>query len=80
MNCIHIAALCGNLNLCKDLINKHNFDAHQTNNDGLTALHYSAKSGRYELIKFFIDKETDIYLKTENGLNCLHIAADIGHF
>ena len=62
------------------LINEHNFDAHQPDNDGLTALHYSAKSGRYDLIKFFIDKETDIYLKTENGLNCLHIAADSGHF
>ena len=80
LNCLHIAALKGHLNLCKDLINKHNFDTHLTDNDGFTALHYSPKSGRYELIEFFIDKGIDVFLKTKMGLNCLHIAADNSHF
>ena len=80
MNCLHTAALNGNLNLCKTLVNKHNFDVHMTDNNGFTSLHLSAQNGRYELIKFFIGKGTDIYLKTKTGLNCLHIAAGSGHF
>ena len=60
MNCLHIAALNGHLNLCKDLVNKHNFDLHLTDNNGFAALHLSALSGNYELIKFFMDKGTDI--------------------
>ena len=75
MNCLHIAALKGHLNLCKKLINKHKFDLGMTDNNGWTALHCSAQSGNYELVTYFADKETDIYLKTNDGTNCLHIAA-----
>ena len=78
-NCLQIAAANGCLNLCKTLIEKHDFDVDMTDNYGWTALHHSAKSGRYKLIKFFIDKGTDILLKTKNGENCLHIAAVYGH-
>ena len=79
LNCLHIAALYGHLNLCKELINKHNTDVKIGDLGGSTALHYSAKNGSYELINFFADMGTDINLKTKNGLNCLHIAADSGH-
>ena len=79
LNCLHIAALRGNLNLCKALVNKCNFDVLMTDNSGWTSLHISAQFGSYELLKFFVDKGTDIYLKTSNGLNCLHIAAHYGH-
>ena len=54
-NCLHIAAQYGHLNLCKELINKHNFDIHIADNDGCTALHYSASSGNYELLTYFAD-------------------------
>lgn len=60
INCLHIAADSGHLNLCKKLINKHKFDAQMANNDGFTALHYSAKSGSYDLLKYFADLGTDI--------------------
>ena len=79
INCLHIAALHGHLNLCKALVNKHFFDVHLTDNDGMTALHYSASNGSYDLVKFFIDKGNDILFKTKDGMNCLHIAATIGH-
>ena len=79
LNCLHIAALYGHLNLSKELINKHNTDVKIGDLGGSTALHYSAKNGSYELINLFADMGTDINLKTKNGLNCLHIAADSGH-
>ena len=48
-------------------------------NDGWTAFHYSSKNGSYKLFKFFADMETDIYLKRNDGSNCLHIAALYGY-
>ena len=79
MNCLHIAALSGHLDLCKTLINEHNFDVNMTDSEGFTALHFSAENGSYDLVKLFADKGTDIYLKTEEGMNCLHIASCNGH-
>ena len=78
-NCLHLATISGHLNLCRKLINKHNFDVHMTNNEGLTALHCSAHNGSYELFKFFVDNGADIDLETNTGFNCLHIAASNGH-
>ena len=78
-NCLHIAAHYGHLNLCKQLINKHNFHIKMCNKKGLTAFHCSAINGSYELVKYFLDIGTDIHLKTNDGRNCLHIAAQQGH-
>ena len=49
-------------------------------NNGFTPLHYCVLNGSYELVKFFIDKDADILLKTKNGINCLQLAAINGHF
>ena len=38
-----------------------------TDNQGWTALHYSARSGSYKLVTFFADMGTDIYLKHSLG-------------
>ena len=78
-NSLHIAAWHGHLNLCKKLLEKHNFDVNMTNNQGMAALHFSAVSGWYELVKYFVGMGTDIHLKTNDGKNCLHIAAVFGH-
>ena len=78
-NCLHIASLHGHLNLCKTLIDKHKFDLQVTDNDGWTALHFSAANGSYELLTYFVGIGTDIHLKTNDDLNCLHIAAFYGH-
>ena len=80
LNCLHHAALNGHLDLCKTLVDKHNFDEHMTDKAGWTVLHPSAGSGNYELVKYFADRNTNIYLKTNAGWNCLHIAARRGHF
>ena len=48
-------------------------------NDRWTALHFSARYGSYELFRYFAGMGADIYLKTVNGWNCLHIVALHGH-
>ena len=78
-NCLHIAALYGHLNLCKRLKDEHYFDVYAADNDGWTALHYSTRGGTYSLITYFVDIGTDIFLKTNDGKYCLHIAALYGH-
>ena len=77
-DCLHIAVFYGHLNLCKKLIERFNFDKDMTDNDGWTALHHSAASGVYDLVKFFVDKGADIHLKNKLGRNCLHVAALYG--
>ena len=78
-NCLHLAAMNGHLPLCKALVEKHKFDVHMTDNDGWTALHYSARNRSYDLVRFFTDLGADIHLKTNNRENCLHLAAMNGH-
>ena len=50
-----------------------------SDNEGLVALHHSAESNSYTLLKYFVDEGTDIYLTTNSGMNCLHIAANFGN-
>ena len=78
-NCLHIAAFNGYLNLCKALVQKHHFDVNVKDNDGWTALHHSARSGKYDLVEYFASFGTDIYIKTNKGSNCLHISVQNGH-
>ena len=78
-NCLHIAADYEHLSLCKRLLENHSFDANMADDDGWTPLHFSARNGNYELFRYFLDRGSDISLKTEDGSNCLQIAADEGH-
>ena len=57
--CLHF----GHLNLCKTLLDKHNFDVHMEINEDWTARHYSARNGTNELVKFFANASIDIPLK-----------------
>ena len=79
LNCLHVAARLGYFNLCGALIENHNFDVHVTDGEGLAALHFSVKSGSYELVELFVENGIDVRLKTDDGKNCLHIAAEFGH-
>ena len=78
-NCLHIAADNGHINLCRKLLEKHDFDIHMTDNGGWTPLHFSIKNGSFDLFKYLLDMGSNVYLTTRNGSNCLHIAAWNGH-
>lgn len=58
--CLHFAAINGHLNFRKALANKHEFDVDITDDDGYTAVHFSARNGCYGLVKFFAEKDTNI--------------------
>ena len=77
--CFHVVTLFGHLNLCKKFLDKNGFDVNIMSHEGMRALHYGAKNGSYELLMFFFDLATDIYLKNYSCQNCFHIAAVYKH-
>ena len=78
-NSLHIAVLHRNLNLCKTLVTKYNFDMHVPDEDGWNALDYSIKNCSLKLLKLFLQIENRIQLKKIDRNNCLHILALYGH-
>ena len=54
-------------------------DVHLADNGGWTILHYSARYGSYESMPFLVERGANIYSKTNDGENCLHLAAYYGH-
>ena len=79
VNCLHIAASVGYMDLCKILVEKYNFDIHVTDYRGKSALHYCAENGNHQLFHYFLDMGSDINQRTRNGENCLHIVAQTGY-
>ena len=79
VNCLHIAASVGYMDLCKILVEKYNFDIHVTDYYGKSALHYCAENGNHQLFHYFLDMGSDINQRTRNGGNCLHIVAQRGY-
>ena len=49
-------------------------------NDDWTMLHCSVKSGSFKLFSYFLDKEVEIYCRTKNMENILHLSSQDGHF
>ena len=78
-NCLHIAAEKGYMDLCKTFIDEFNFDIHVTDNSGKSAMHYCAGSGNHQLFHYFTKMGSDVNQRTNNGQNCLHIAAARGY-
>ena len=72
---LYLAAYNGHLKMCKNLLGNYNFDIHARDNDEWTVLHIDAKSGDIKLFQCFIENVSNVYSKTKEGLNCLHIAA-----
>ena len=62
-SCMNIAAVNRHSNICKAFVHQHDFDVHFKDNDGWTALHYSARAGSYELVSFFADTGLTFSLK-----------------
>ena len=77
--CLHIAALNGQLNLCKMLLENYNADIQIKSNDEETALHCAAHNGDVELFQYLVEKGSDVYSKKKDNLSCFQIAASHGH-
>ena len=61
-NCLQIAAVNGQLNLCKQLLQNYQFEVNMADNDGWTPLHSCLESDKHELFQFLIDIGSNIYL------------------
>ena len=80
MNSLHIAALNNHFRLCKVLLEKANFDIHLLDYNGASVIYFAAHTGDLDLFQYLAEKGSDIYSKTKDGINCLHIAALKGRF
>ena len=54
--------------------NDFKYYINQKTNKGQTPLHYASFVGNIKLIKILIQNDADIFAKTNNGLNVLHLA------
>ena len=78
-SCLHIAAERGHLEMCRVLLQNYNFTINARDDYGCTVLHWAAFSGELELLQYLIENGSDIFSKTKNGQNCLHVTAKEGH-
>ena len=78
-DCLQIAASKGNSSLCKSLLKFYGFRINMRCDRGWAAIHYATESGDLDLIKYFVEKGSNIYWTTKNNTNCLQIAASRGH-
>ena len=78
-SCLHIAAERGHLEMCRVLLQNYSFTINARDDYGCTVLHWAAFSGELELLQYLIENGSDIFSKTKNGQNCLHITAEEGH-
>lgn len=46
--------------------------------EGATALHEASRKGNIEIVRYLLQKGSDIHLKNYNGLSALHVAAYCG--
>ncbi|WP_341819679.1 ankyrin repeat domain-containing protein [Wolbachia endosymbiont (group A) of Brachyopa scutellaris] len=76
---LHKAALEGNLDLLKHLIN-HKANLYVLDNDGSSPLHIAAESGKLEIVRYIIDKKLcKIDIVNNDERTPLLLAAQNGH-
>ena len=78
-SCLHIAAKKGHVYLCKKLLQNYKFNANIMDDYGYTPLHYCSENGSSKLLQFLMEMGSDVCLKTNDGSNYLHIAAENDH-
>ena len=78
-SCLHIAASKGHLNTCKELVENYNFSIYITDDNQYTALHCACASGNLNLCRYLIQEGSDVYSKTKDNKNCLHISVSKGY-
>ena len=80
---LHLSTYINNIDITKEIINfcKQNLPIekftkfiNQKNKKGITALHYASFRGNIELIKYYIENNSDINSETERKLNVIHFA------
>ena len=77
VNILHYAALTGNLNRVKELL-EQGAKINSIDNQGRMVLHYAALSGNLKLVQWLVEQGLDVNAKDVNGETVIHFAARSG--
>ncbi len=77
---IHEAAIQGDVNKVKEIIQKEPDEVHAKDTQGRTALHRAAQKGNIEMVEFLIASGADMNAKDDNGRTPLIYALDFNNF
>lgn len=81
-NIVHLACEEGRLKVCKFVASTEKIVGllHEKDYRDWNSIQYAAKNGHLEIIKFLLKCNVDVKNETKNGMNCLHLGCDGGHF
>jgi len=71
---LHEAALNGDLEEVKFILNNNNLDIDLKDSYGATALYYAAMSGHIDIVQYLVKKGANVNLKNNIGQTSLHLA------
>ena len=72
-NILHILAKIGNIKLFETILKKKSSYFYVYNNNGLLPIHIAVMYSKYNIVKHFLDKSKDNYLKTLRKESILHL-------
>jgi len=75
---IHLAALYGNINKVKELLNR-GANIHARVRNGRQAIHLAASVGQLPVVKFLLNRGANIHARDNNDKQPIHWAAGQGH-
>ena len=79
-NPVELAALIGNLNMLKVLLENQNYNPNQEGTRSTTLLHYACDGGHLGIVKYLIDEhQVDPLSKDDYERTPLHVASRKGH-
>lgn len=76
MNC---AAIKGDFELLKILIEKGNANVEETSPKGCTALMYASRGGNTQMVKYLLEKGVNFLKQDNSGGTAAHHAIEKGH-
>ncbi|XP_043279723.1 ankyrin repeat domain-containing protein 27-like [Venturia canescens] len=78
MTAIHVASLCGHVNVV-DYLLEHEADPNDSDADGTTPLHCAASRGHQNTLLLLLHANADPTITDSRGNTPLHLASDHGH-
>ena len=76
---LHMAAVCGWLDIIDDLISKYKCDIKSKDSNGRTPLHYAVINNHLEVVRYLIEQHCDPMTKNNDGNTPLHYACHHSH-
>ncbi|KAI3893440.1 hypothetical protein MKX03_020284, partial [Papaver bracteatum] len=78
LQCLHISAVGGNLNVCKYLIEKLKLAVDSKDGTACTPLHHASIRGRYDMVRYLLEKGANPDASDDMNGTPLHYGAKSG--